>query len=234
VTRRRILFEGPDDRSALRELLTRAFSAGRRKVQPTSEKREELETPAGDVVELVLAGSRDQVLLRAADLSTYGSPSDPVVRVGLSFDPNGDPDWRAWIERGLAGRSPVRTMDGDWQLVGPGGPVLLVPLPWTGGDLHYGLPDVQNLERVAVHALAQAHAAEHALVARWLGEARGSGRTPSWKAAVRLWNALLHPDVAGAGFFDKVFGQDRSLGGQVRADLAGTELWRGLTLLTSP
>ena len=69
------------------------------------------------------------------------------------------------------------------------------------------------------------------LVDKWLNEAAGVGRMPSWKMAARFWNGLVLDNVSGAAFFDQVFGQDHALGESCRAALKESMLWRGLSRL---
>lgn len=241
MSARRIFCEGPDDRSALRELNTRG-GFGRTKDRTVS--RSSTGPDRGDVfkkegsedLELTVAGDKERVFVRALDLAfESASPSDPLTMVGLSFDPDdeAEPRWRRRIENAFSAWAPVRETGGDgYILTGPFAPIVIVPLPWSmGAKPHAALPDKHCLERVAGHSLSTVHVPLAKLVDKWLAEARDHGRAPSWKMAARFWNGLVLAEVSGAAFFDKVFGQERSLGEACRNELAGSMLWRGLELL---
>lgn len=235
MTARRIFCEGPDDRSALRELISRGFT---RKIAAlpgnTTIKGVRLTRAGAEDVELADAGSRDKVLMRARDVALEsGSPSSPVRLVGLSFDPDSDDEstWRAWIERAFMSWNP-QPQSGGWLLEGPFGPVELIPLPWSiTSTAHASLPDKQSIERVTAQIVASVHPDLAVLVDRWLSEASSAGRVPSWKMSARFWNGLLAEDVSGPSFFDKVFGQEPTLRSALDQVLRGTLLWRGLQRL---
>lgn len=242
MTLRRILCEGPDDRAALRELLTRGFEM---KVRPRAssppDARVELVPKAGGdlLVEIVVAGSDEKVLARAVEAEQFGSPATPVEILGLCFDPNGrtqEEQWRAWIEAGLRPLNPQPVGDG-WRVSGPLGAASVLPLPWQSPRAlpHYGLPDKHSLERIVIQALAEVHHDKHCAIADWtcrLSELKVDQRWV-WKSALRLWNALVHPDVSGAALFDQLCGQDHAVGGGVRAVLEGTPLWLGLSAIAA-
>ena len=232
---RRIFCEGPDDQAALRELIKRGFQ---REIKPPklSERGNSFVRNGADEIELTVAGDRERVLSRARDtILDNGSPSNPVTLFGVSFDPDGhsEIEWRQWIENGFRKWEPVRHDEG-WFLTGPFGAVELVPLPWhTAARPHPSLEDNQNIERVAGQILSTVHPRLAGLIDQWLEEAGAAGRTPEWKMSARFWNGLVHPATSGAGFFDKVFGQDPELRDEVRKALDGTLLWRGLERLCS-
>lgn len=239
MSRRRIICEGPDDRSALRELLVRHFGLQvKRGTAPALEKVETLvpRGQAGPAVEIVIAGSKEKVRAQAIASEQYSSASDPIETLGLCFDPNGQSEaqWRSWLAAGLAPLTPQTAGDG-WTVATVAGRARLLPLPWfSPAPVRYALPDHHNLERVAIHALAEAYPSLAPAIARWVDELPGLGGTPSWKTALRLWNAVVHPDAAGASFLDKVCGQDHQTGLRVRALLDGTLLWRGLADIAAP
>jgi hypothetical protein len=233
MTVRRIFCEGPDDQAALRELIKRGFQ--REIKSPKLSQRGTLFVRDGtDEVELTVAGDRERVLSLARDtILENGSPSNPVTLFGVSFDPDGhrETEWREWIERAYQAWKPVRQGEG-WLLTGPFGPVELIPLPWhTALRPHVSLEDSQNIERVAGLILSTVHPRLAGLIDKWLEEARAAGRTPDWKMSARFWNGLAHPATSGAGFFDKIFGQDPELRDEVRRALDGSLLWRGLERL---
>lgn len=140
---RRIFCEGPDDHSALRELIKRGFQ---REIKPSklAQRGTSFVRAGAEDVELTVAGDRERVLSAARDaVLKNGSPSNPVTLFGVSFNPDGDPEatWRAWIERAFQEWKPVRHSDG-WRLAGPFRAVELVPLPWhTETRPHASLED---------------------------------------------------------------------------------------------
>ncbi|MFL5349814.1 MAG: hypothetical protein ACJ8AT_33980 [Hyalangium sp.] len=233
MSARRIFCEGPDDQAALRELISRLFQ---RKIEQSklAGRGTRFTREGAEDVELTVAGDRERVLSVSRDVVlSNGSPSNPVTLFGVSFDPDsqGEFAWREWIMRGFREWNPVPESDG-WRLTGPFGDVQLVPLPWhTHASPHAALQDNQNIERLVGHILSSAHPTLAKLIDKWLGEARDAGRTPDWKMSARFWNGLVHPATSGAGFFDKIFGQDPELRAEVRNVLQGTLLWRGLERL---
>lgn len=232
---RRIFCEGPDDQAALRELIKRGFQR-EIKPSPLSERGTLFVREGSEDVELTVARDRERVLLLARDtVLGSGSPSNPVTLFGVSFDPDGhsEIEWRGWIENRFREWKPVRQGEG-WLLTGPFGAVELVPLPWyTAVRPHASLEDSQNIERVAGRILSTVHPRLAGLIDKWLEEARAADRTPDWKMSARFWNGLVHPATSGAGFFDKIFGQDPELRDEVRKAFDGTLLWRGLERLCS-
>jgi hypothetical protein len=72
--------------------------------------------------------------------------------------------------------------------------VVVRAVPWRapGGTVD-GLPDSQNLERLLCHVAAMAYPDKAKAVERWLGEMSSTGDSPSWKAAMHLWCALVEP-----------------------------------------
>ncbi len=238
MSTRRIFCAGPDDRSALRELIGRGgFSRTLRKPVPAEERgRTVFIKPGSEDLEITIAGDDDRVPPVALDVVfAHGSPSEPVHLFGLSFDPEerDETAWRRAIETTFREQNPIRIPGADgYALTGPFGPVTLLPLPWWDpAKAHPELTEKQCLERIAGHALATVHPNLGELVDQWLPQAREAGRPPSWKMAARFWNGLVHADASGAGFFDKVFGQDHALGEGVRRALQGSMLWRGLEQL---
>jgi hypothetical protein len=162
-------------------------------------------------------------------LLVSNSPSEPIERMGLSFDPNGhdEAEWRRWMEAGLEGLGLAR--DG-WSYQAGG--VVLVPIPWEWpSPRHYGLPEKQSLERVAIDLLAATSAPQHELIAKWMGELSMAAHPVSWKTAARLWNALVRPDAAEHGFFGQVFGQHAPTRDLLAQRLPGTSLGEALRLL---
>lgn len=96
-----ILCEGADDRAALREIVGRNFGFSK---SSTAASRNETFALGDATLEFVVAGDKERVLRLASEALLANSPSHPVMRLGLSFDPNGhvETDWRRWIEAGLA------------------------------------------------------------------------------------------------------------------------------------
>ena len=242
-----VLFcEGPEDLAALREVILRQFAFA--KPVPSlpppipvlvGELRRERLVKADLSLDLIIAGDRERVGRLAADLASYDSPQDPIARIGLSFDPNGsnEPLWREWLEGSLQA---LRLSRAGWVYAAqPEGRTALevVPLPWSWpGPVVYGLGDSHCLERVAVDLLGEASPVHHQRLGRWIDELRAEpGATaPTWKTAARLWNALALPDVAGAGFYAQVFGQNPATASVLGSKLAATDLGAALASFLRP
>lgn len=248
MSRRRIFCEGVDDRAALRGLLRRGFGlqsrpgpASATESKPSQGAPMEFVPKQGGLplVLLGVSGDRSKVLAQAVDIAKFGSPSEPAHILGLSFDPNGDPQaaWRQWIVAGFRELNPREDGDG-WRVDTPAGPTRVLPLPWESqrASLNYDLPDKQSLERIAVQALAEAYPDRHDAVGRWMAEVPRLGVPERWrwKSALRLWNALVRPDTsADASLLDQVFEQDHQVRDRVIELLKGTVLWRGLEAITA-
>lgn len=230
---RRIFCEGPDDLSALRAYVSLRYRLSAQPSAPTNQ----VVLVAGDgTVELTLvaAGTRQKVLSVARQLIALDdSPSRPLERVGLCFDPDDqeEPGWRSWIERTF-GRDGFRRDERGWQVNGVVGPVEVLAMPWAIAEkTHAGLAERHNLERVAARILATTHPERAALVDRWLDDVVGARLPADWKVAMRLWNALVDPDTSGRAFFDRVFGQNHALRAELERVIEGSQLGVALARL---
>ena len=233
MSRLYLLCEGPEDLAALRETLKGRF--GFLKMTGDNLPRREQWSRGDLTLELVAVEGKAQVVQKAVTITLADSAHDPIVRFGLSFDPNGQAEekWRSWLEEALRDLSLSRT---GWDYTArPAGrvPLEVHPIPWSWtGSPRYGLDDSHCLERIAVDVLATESSLQHERVARWMDELRaGAGVPPTWKTAARLWNALVLPEVSGAGFYSKVFGQRAETARLFGEKLPTTELGTALAKL---
>lgn len=233
MSSRRIFCEGPDDLSALREYIRQRYRLKPRSGGPAN--RVVLVDDEQDIeLTIVVAGTRDKVVSEARQFTLVdGSPSTPVVSVGLCFDPDGQDElgWRGWIERAFASDGVVPGKD-SWKVRGLAGDVELIPMPWEVAErVHEALDEKQVSERVAARILAATYPPRAALVERWLADVKTLDLEVNWKVAMRLWNALVDSDVSGRAFFDKVFGQNHDLRGELEQVMARSRVGLALARL---
>jgi len=99
-----LLCEGPEDLVALREALLRQHGLvavpGVAAPGAGGPRRSELRTPRGDtLLTIIVGGGRPDIHTKWVKEVRSSSPSDPYVKIAVSFDPDGDPesDWRRQV-----------------------------------------------------------------------------------------------------------------------------------------
>lgn len=237
MSRSLIITEGIDDVRALRGLYQRVFgfqrfAADQGRFQGRSEvlRHESSNT----IIELV--NGRDK--LRAAqtvhNLLREG-PEDTVARAGLVIDPDEDSDAELtnFIEKNALGDL-VRHPEGDrgqHRVDGEFGSIEFLATCWESTTAFHALPaELRNLERVGIGLLQAGRPDDAALVRSCLEVLHQGGRTPSWKTAFRLFNAIVAPATED-GFVDRVFGQDRKVRKALVPTLGATRILGDLAWL---
>ena len=236
----RVLCEGPEDLSALRELAERQWAYrlpnGLHGSGAGGVRQWRGLASSGDEIMITVAGSRAQCA-SWPDLILQGSADRPYSHLGVSFDPNGElePVWRKNMFEKVWQGAPLRsTPDGCYEVsVHPSGvAVPVVPLPWSApGPPFAGLEDAHSLDRLVAQGCAMAYPELTPMVERWIGDLRGTSRPVDHKTAAALWRAILGPRTDLQGFAARVMGQDKRIWGAVAPLIQSSPLWNGLKTL---
>jgi len=206
----RILCEGPEDLVALRELAIHLFGAT---TVPTrgggagGMTREQRLQGTTALVKLTVAKDAKSGLVREAMTALDAEPrrnrrdpnDQPLRRLGIVFDPDGDP--RAKFENAVL--TAFQTSAKEWRVrrltskracllaTRDRDRVLVHFVAWRSTYALDTMPDVLNLERLLCEIAAEAYPAEASIVARWLKDFPVGSLQHPWKAALHLWCALV-------------------------------------------
>lgn len=244
---RRVLCEGPEDISALREIAKRYFQA-ESITSPTSgagqERTAMLRTVEGQLVRITAGtGGKSSLPANVATLLAGLPPQqgqrgdDRTASVSVIFDPDDD---RASTFYSDVDSTVLRDAP-TWQLkeITPGRfrasrgaaeRVLIRLIHWRADNtVLNGLPDVQDLDRLLCQIAGSAYPADETLVRGWLAQiAQRPGRAPKWKAAVHLWCALIEERATEVSAAARFLGQNAQCAAKAPNVLAQLSLWRDL------
>jgi hypothetical protein len=240
MSRRLVYCEGQDDVTALRGIVKRAFKVSWKQDDdfPNARRSARFELGQGNVLSMVALrpdparGStpnrESAIQLARQDFVDGAAPDRP--RIGLCVDP--DTDSLEALRAAVRARLPAEAVDTDlgWTLDGRE----LLLLPWHVESVLFNrLPELQNLERLAIDAIRRCDPDGAGLVERWigeLGEKRGD-KFRSWKAALLLFHAATEPKTTEDSFFDEIFSDREDTSLDAIAALKMRPFWRALERL---
>lgn len=227
-----IVCEGPEDLTALRELLSTAWGMKTQRGAGSlaGELRAQRMSHETCSVELRVANGK-QDLPRAVREELDRIRNAPgITGLGVCFDPD-EQSVEEW-HREFFGYPLHPDGSGDHAV----DQIRVTPLPWD--VVAQQPPPVSNpnqvtLEHLLWTALAGTHAPMKELVTRWLAELQAApdgikGLKRNWKTAVRLCHALRMPERDVRDVASQVFGQDAALWDAVEIHLRGCTLWAGM------